>query len=48
LVEVGKLRRQTRKPKKLWLWWSGTKEADLDLIWRAYSRRFDLEHAIAS
>ncbi len=23
LVEVGKLPRQTRKPKKLWLWWSG-------------------------
>jgi hypothetical protein len=46
LVEVGKLPRQTRKPKKLWMWWSGAEEADLDLIWRAYCRRFDLEHAI--
>jgi hypothetical protein len=46
LVEVGKLPRQTRKPKKLWLWWSGEGEADLDLIWRAYCRRFDLEHTI--
>ena len=46
LVEVGKLPRQTRKPKKLWLWWSGEGEADLDLIWRAYCRRFDLEHMI--
>jgi hypothetical protein len=46
LVEVGKLPRQTRKPKKLWLWWSGESEADLDLLWRAYCRRFDLEHTI--
>jgi hypothetical protein len=46
LVEVGKLPKQTRKPKKLWLWWSGQSEADLDLIWRAYCRRFDLEHTI--
>jgi hypothetical protein len=44
LVEVGKLPRQTRKPKKLWL--SGEGEPDLDLLWRAYLRRFDLEHAI--
>jgi DDE superfamily endonuclease len=46
LVEVSKLPRQTRKPKKLWLWWSGVGEVDLDLIWRAYCRRFDLEHTI--
>jgi Transposase DDE domain len=46
LVEVGKLPRQTRKPKKLWLWWSRESEANLDLIWRAYCRRFDLEHTI--
>jgi len=46
LVEVGKLPRQTRKPKKLWLWWSGVGEVDLDLIWRTYCRRFDLEHTI--
>jgi hypothetical protein len=46
LVEVGKLPRQTRKPKKLWLWWSGEGDADLDLLWKAYCRRFDLEHTI--
>jgi hypothetical protein len=46
LVEVGKLPRETRKPKKLWLWFSGEGEPDLDLLWRAYVRRFDLEHTI--
>ena len=46
LVEVGKLPRQTRKPRKLWLWWSGEGEVDLDLLWRAYCRRFNLEHTI--
>ncbi len=46
LVEVGKLPRESRKPKKLWLWFSGDGEPDLDLLWRAYVRRFDLEHAI--
>jgi hypothetical protein len=46
LVEVDKLPKQTRKPKKLWLWWSGQGETNLDLIWRAYCRRFDLEHTI--
>ena len=46
LVEVAKLPRQTRKPKKLWLWFSGEGEPDLDLLWRAYVRRFDLEHTI--
>ena len=42
LVEVAKLPRETRKPKKLWLWWHGEGEPDLDLLWRAYVRRFDL------
>ncbi len=32
-------------PKKtLWLWWSGPGTPDLDVCWRAYLRRFDLEH----
>ena len=31
--------------KSLWLWWSGPGEADLNLCWRAYLRRFDIEHA---
>lgn len=32
LVEVGKLPRETRKPKALWLWFSGGGEPDLDLL----------------
>jgi len=52
LVEVSRLPRETRrKPKKLWLWFSEGGEPsrgpDLDLLlWRAYVRRFELEHAI--
>jgi DDE superfamily endonuclease len=32
--------------KTLWLWWSGPPGmlADLDVVWRAYLRRFDAEH----
>jgi hypothetical protein len=32
----------------LWLWWSGPpgQAPDLDLCWRAYVHRFDIEHAI--
>src|SRR5215216_6246291 len=48
LVEVERLPRgeRRREPKKLWLWWDGPaeEEPDLDLLWRAYIRRFDLEH----
>ena len=48
LVEVERLPRgeRRREPKKLWLWWDGLgeEEPDLDLLWRAYIRRFDLEH----
>jgi hypothetical protein len=47
LVEVGRLPRgeRRREPKELWLWWGGPgEEPDLDLLWRAYIRRFDLEH----
>jgi hypothetical protein len=46
LVEVAKLPRESRKPKKLWLWWHGEGEPDLDLLWRAYVKRFYLEHTI--
>ncbi|MGJ7416082.1 transposase [Streptomyces cinereoruber] len=33
-------------PKPVWLWWSGTDAdaADTDRLWRAYLRRFDIEH----
>jgi hypothetical protein len=48
LVEVERLPRgdRRREPQVLWLWWHGPDDAapDLDLLWRAYVRRFDLEH----
>jgi hypothetical protein len=50
LVEVSRLPQQTRDPQALWLWWHAppdTAEAqmpDLDRVWRAYVRRFDIEH----
>ena len=44
-VEVEHLPKPTARTKKtLWLWWSGPGEADLDLCWRGYLRRFDIEH----
>jgi DDE superfamily endonuclease len=48
LVEVERLPRgeSRREPRVLWLWWHGPEGTapDLDLIWRSYVRRFDLEH----
>lgn len=46
LVEVSRLPRKTREPQVLWLWYSGpdADDPDLDLLWRSYVRRFDLEH----
>jgi hypothetical protein len=46
LVEVSRLPRPTRTPQVLWLWWAGPGVPDLDLLWRAYVRRFDLEHTL--
>jgi len=44
-VEVEHLPKPTtRANKTLWLWWSGEGEPDLDLCFRAYLRRFDIEH----
>ena len=44
-VEVEHLPKPTaRTTKTLWLWWSGHGEPDLDRCWRAYLRRFDIEH----
>jgi DDE superfamily endonuclease len=48
-VEVSRLPgRRDRHPKTLWLWWTGPDPAtlDLDRVWRAYIRRFDIEHTI--
>jgi hypothetical protein len=46
LVEVGRLPRPTRTPRALWLWWHAPEghPLDLDFLWRASVRRFDLEH----
>ncbi len=46
LVEVERLPHgeRRREPRVLWLWWHGEGEPDLGLFWRAYVRRFDLEH----
>ncbi len=48
LVEVERLPRgeRRREPRVLWLWWTGPEgtEPNLGLLWRAYARRFDLEH----
>jgi hypothetical protein len=50
LVEVERLPRgeSRREPKVLWLWWHGPEGTtpDLDLLWRSYVRRFDLEHTL--
>ena len=44
-VDVEHLPKPTSRAKKtLWLWWSGDGEPDLDRCWRAYLRRFDIEH----
>jgi hypothetical protein len=44
-VDVEHLPKRSFAVKKtLWLWWSGPGEPDLDLCWRAYLRRFDIEH----
>lgn len=34
------------EPKPVWLWWSGTgaDAGDVDRLWHAFLRRFDLEH----
>ena len=43
-VEVEHLPKPTSRTKKtLWLWAAGP-EPDLDIAWRAYLRRFDIEH----
>lgn len=48
LVEVQRLPRgeRRREPRVLWLWWHGPEgiAPELQLVWHAYVRRFDLEH----
>ncbi|MFC6371374.1 transposase, partial [Nonomuraea thailandensis] len=45
-LQVSALPGRTRAPKTIWLWWHGPADTppDLELLWRAYVRRFDLEH----
>jgi hypothetical protein len=45
-VQVERVPAKTRPPKVLWLWWAGPGQLDPDLVWRAYIRRFDLEHTV--
>jgi hypothetical protein len=43
-VTVDKLPGGRKAPGPLWLWWAGPGSPDLDLIWRSYLHRFDIEH----
>ena len=44
-VDVEHLPKPTARTKKtLWLWAAGPDPIDLDTCWRAYLRRFDIEH----
>jgi len=43
-VRVQRIPARTRPPKVLWRWWAGPGQPDLEVAWRAYTRRFDLEH----
>jgi hypothetical protein len=45
-VQVQRVPARTRPPKVLWLWWAGPGQPDLERAWRAYTRRFDLEHTL--
>jgi hypothetical protein len=47
LVEVSRVPARPYPPQVLWLWWAGPEGAlDLDPLWRADVRRFDLEHTL--
>jgi len=44
-IDVEHLPKATSRTKKtLWLFWSGPAQPDLERCWRAYLRRFDIEH----
>ena len=48
-VDVEHLPRKTARAQKLlWLWWAGPAGTlpDLDICWRAYLHRFDIEHTL--
>jgi len=43
-VTVTRLPNGRKVPGPLWLWWAGPGVPGLDLIWRSYLHRFDIEH----
>jgi hypothetical protein len=43
-VQVSSLPRSRKHPDPIWLWHAGPAAPDLDLCWRAYLHRFDIEH----
>ncbi|GAA1012223.1 hypothetical protein Aple_008280 [Acrocarpospora pleiomorpha] len=43
-VRVERLPNGRSPHRTMWLWYSGLPEPDLDVCWRAYLRRFDMEH----
>jgi DDE superfamily endonuclease len=43
-LTVTRLPNGRKVPGPLWLWWAGPGTPDLDLCWRAYLHRFDIEH----
>ena len=45
-VQVERIPAKTRPPTVLWLWWAGPGAPDLAVLWRAYTRRFDIEHTL--
>jgi hypothetical protein len=45
-LQVERVPANTRPPQVLWLWWHGPGTPELAMPWRAYVRRFDLEHTI--
>ena len=44
-VTVTRLPNGRKVPGPLWLWWAGPGAPDLDLCWRAYLHRFDIERS---
>src|SRR6266536_1554851 len=45
-IEIETLSEVRTEKGTLWRWWAGPGQPDLDLAWRAYIRRFDLEHTL--
>jgi hypothetical protein len=45
-VQVGRLPGGRKDPDPIWLWHAGPCPPDLDLCWRGYLHRYDIEHTI--